>query len=333
MRLFALKEILERETDDKHSITMDGILQLLQTKYDMKAERKSIYDDMRAFRESEFMYVTPPQGRERGYSVADRLFHVSELKMMIDAIQSSKFLSEKNTSDLIKKLETLCSKYEAQGLQRNVVISNRVKSISSSSVLFRNIDVIHRAISLNAQISFQYFTFDLKKQKKYMRKGERYQVSPWSMIYTDDNYYLLAYIDGDFKHFRVDKMDNVQAFILEEGDSEIVTLEREGREAFEKKDMSAYTKYTFSMYGDNPTPVTMVFQNRMVGVVVDRFGRDVLIMREDDRHFRITVPVAVSDQFFGWVFGLGKTVRIVGPEDVKEKMKKALADISARYED
>lgn len=200
-------------------------------------------------------------------------------------------------------------------------------------MLFRNIDVIHRAISLNAQISFQYFTFDLKKQKKYMRKGERYQVSPWSMIYTDDNYYLLAYIDGDFKHFRVDKMDNVQAFILEEGDSEIVTLEREGREAFEKKDMSAYTKYTFSMYGDNPTPVTMVFQNRMVGVVMDRFGRDVLIMREDDRHFRITVPVAVSDQFFGWVFGLGKTVRIVGPEDVKAKMKKALADISARYED
>ncbi len=335
MRLFALKEILERETDDKHSITMDRILKLLQTKYDMKAERKSIYDDMRAFRESEFLYVTPPQGKERGYTVTDRLFHISELKMMIDAIESSKFLSEKTTRDLIKKLETLCSKYEAQGLQRDVVISNRVKSISSSSVLFRNIDVIHRAISLNAQISFQYFTFDLKKQKKYMRKGERYTVSPWSMIYTDDNYYLLAYIDGDFKHFRVDKMDNVQAFILEDKDldADIVTLEREGKAEFEKKDMSAYTKYTFSMYGDDPTPVTMVFQNRMVGVVMDRFGRDVLIMKEDDRHFRITVPVAVSDQFFGWVFGLGKTVRIVGPEDVKAKMKKALADISARYED
>ena len=166
-----------------------------------------------------------------------------------------------------------------------------------------------------------------------MRKGERYTVSPWSMIYTDDNYYLLAYIDGDFKHFRVDKMDNVQAFILEDGDVEVVTLEREGKAEFEKKDMSAYTKYTFSMYGDDPTPVTMVFQNRMVGVVMDKFGRDVLIMKEDDRHFRITVPVAVSDQFFGWVFGLGKMVRIVGPEDVKAKMKKALADIAARYED
>ena len=97
--------------------------------------------------------------------------------------------------------------------------------------------------------------------------------------------------------------------------------------------MSAYTKYTFSMYGDETTPVTMVFQNRMVGVVIDKFGRDVMIMKEDDRHFRVTVPVAVSDQFFGWVFGLGKSVRIVGPESVKEKMKKALADIAARYED
>ena len=129
------------------------------------------------------------------------------------------------------------------------------------------------------------------------------------------------------------EMDNVQAFIVEEGEAEVVTLEREGKEDFDKKDMSAYTKYTFSMYGDEPTPVTMVFQNRMVGVVMDKFGRDVVIMKEDDRHFRITVPVAVSSQFFGWVFGIGKMVRIVGPEDVKEKMKKALADIAARYED
>jgi len=334
MRLFALKEILERETDDKHSITMDRILQLLETKYDMQAERKSIYDDMRAFRESELLDVTPPQGRERGYSVASRTFEVSELKMMIDAIQSSKFLSEAKTRELINKMETLCSKHEAKNLHRDVVISNRVKSISSSTSLFRNVDTIQRAMALNAQICFQYFTFDLKKQKKYMWKGERHTVSPWSMIYTDDNYYLLAYIDGEFKHFRVDKMDNVQAFIVEGNElgTDIVTLEREGKEEFEKKDMSAYTKYTFSMYGDEPTPVTMVFQNRMVGVVMDRFGRDVLIMKEDDWHFRITVPVAVSDQFFGWVFGLGKMVRIVGPEDVKEKMKKALADISARYE-
>lgn len=259
---------------------------------------------------------------------------------MVDAIESSKYLSEAKTLKLIEALQRLCPETQVKDMKSQLVVFDRVKSMNTD--IHESLGVISSAIAHNQQIRFKYFDYDVNKKRAYRKKGEFYQmspyelvyqVSPWSMIYTDDNYYLLAYIDGDFKHFRVDKMDNVQAFILEEGDSEIVTLEREGREAFEKKDMSAYTKYTFSMYGDEPTPVTMVFQNRMVGVVMDRFGRDMLIMREDDRHFRITVPVAVSDQFFGWVFGLGKTVRIVGPEDVKAKMKKALADISARYED
>ena len=148
------------------------------------------------------------------------------------------------------------------------------------------------------------------------------------MIYTDDNYYLLAYEGGKFKHFRVDKMEDVQELTTQIG----VVIEREGRDEFEKVDMSAYSKYTFSMFGGEITPVTMVFQNRMMGAVMDRFGRDVVVMKEDDRHFRITVPVAVSNQFYGWVFGLGKTVRIIGPDSVKEGMKKALADITARYE-
>ena len=327
MKLFALKEILEQETDANHGITMARILELLSMR-GIKAERKSIYDDIRAFRESEYLDVTVPQGQNREYSVASRTFELSELKMMIDAIQSSKFLSEKTTRDLIKKLESMCSKYEATELQRQVVIANRVKSISSSSTLFRNVDALHKAITANAQISFQYFDYDLKKQRRYFKKGERYTASPWAMIYTDDNYYLLAYEGGKFKHFRVDKMEDVQELTTQIG----VVIEREGAEAFEKVDMSAYSKYTFSMFGGEITPVTMVFQNRMMGAVMDRFGRDVVVMKEDDRHFRITVPVAVSNQFYGWVFGLGKMVRIVSPESVKEGMKKALADIAQRYE-
>ena len=228
-----------------------------------------------------------------------------ECSLMIDAIQSSKFLSEAKTRDLIKKLEGMCSKYEAKELNREVIIANRVKSISSSTALFRNVDAIHRAITANAQVSFQYFDFDLKKQKHYMKKGERYVVSPWAMIYTDDNYYLLAYTDGKFKHFRVDHMDNTEAMVTMIADVEIASLEREGAEAFAKLDMSAYTKYTFSMFGGETVPVTMVFQNRMMGAVMDRFGRDVVVMKEDERHFRVTVPVAVSNQFYGWVFGLG----------------------------
>lgn len=332
MKLFVLKDILERETDATHGITMARILELLSMR-GIKAERKSIYDDLRAFREQDILDVTVPQGQNREYAVASRTFEISELKMMIDAIQSSKFLSEAKTRDLIKKLEGMCSKHEAKELNRQVIIANRVKSISSSTALFRNVDAIHRAITANAKVSFQYFDFDLKKQKHYMKKGERYVVSPWAMIYTDDNYYLLAYTDGKFKHFRVDHMDNTEAMVTMIADVEIASLEREGAEAFAKLDMSAYTKYTFSMFGGETVPVTMVFQNRMMGAVMDRFGRDVVAMKEDERHFRVTVSVAVSNQFYGWVFGLGKAVRIIGPESVKKGMKKALADIAARYED
>ena len=319
MKLFVLKEILEKETDMDHGITMARILELLSMR-GIKAERKSIYDDLRALRDSDILDVTEAQGKNREYSVASRTFELSELKMMTDAIQSSKFLSEAKTRELIKKIETLCSKHEAQSIQRHVVIANRVKSISKG--LFFNVDTVHAAISANKQISFKYFDYDLKKQRKYFKKGERYVASPWSMIYVDDNYYLLAYQDGKFKHFRVDKMEDVQISILD----------RDAADEFAKIDMSAYTKYTFSMYGGEIMPVTMIFQNRMMGAVMDRFGRDIFVTKEDDRHFRVTVNVAVSNQFFGWVFGLGKMVRIVGPESVKEKMKKALEGILERYE-
>lgn len=320
MRMFALKAILERETDDRHGINMECILQLLQTEYGIVAERKSIYDDMRVLRESDFLDVTPPQGKDREYSVASRTFELPELKMMIDSIQSSKFLSERKSRDLIHKIETLCSKHEANTFQREVVLANRVKSTNTK--IYFNIDAIHAAIANNSQISFRYFDYDLNKERKYFKKGEKYIASPWKLIYADENYYLLAFEGGKFKHFRVDKMEDVVE----------AAGEREGADDAAKLDMSNYNKYTFSMYGGEVEHVTMVFQNRMMGAVMDRFGHDVLIMKEDDRHFRITVPVAISFQFFGWVFGLGKMVRIVGPEDVKAKMKKALEDILERYE-
>lgn len=289
---------------------------------DIKAERKSIYNDVDALNDSKILHIEKPSGKERGYYVYKRAFRLPELKIIVDSIASSKYLSAKRSDELIKKLGTLCSTYEAQQLRRSVVVDNRVKNTRND--IYYAVDAVNRAITSNKQIQFKYYTYDTKMQRSYMKKGAFYVASPFMLLYTDDNYYLLAYESGKFKHFRVDKMADVSVLEL---------IDRDGLEEFQKINMADYSKYTFSMYGGKVERVTMVFQNRMMGTVIDRFGRDMLVMPVDKNHFRITVPVAVSQQFFGWVFGLGKAVRIVEPESVKEQMKKALAEIAERYEE
>ena len=256
------------------------------------------------------------------YHLLDREFELPEIKLLIDSIQASKFLSEAKTRILIKKLEKQCSDYQASTLHREVIIANRVKTMNNS--VHYNVDYIHRAIANNKQITFQYFHHDTDRKKVYSNKGENIIVSPWAPIYTDDNYYLLAFhtLKQEFRHYRVDRMDNVNETMYD----------REGREAFAKVDMAEYTKYTFSMYQGEKVPVSMRFSNTMVDAVMDRFGKDVLMMKADDRHFEITAVVSVSPQFFGWVFGLGNKVEILGPEDVRKKMKKALSENLERYE-
>jgi len=244
-----------------------------------------------------------------------------EIKLLIDSIQASKFLSEAKTRDLIKKLEKQCSHYQASTLHREVIIANRVKTMNNS--VHYNVDAIHNAIAENKQISFQYFHHDIAKKKVYSGKGEKVFVSPWAMIYTDDNYYLLAFHTQkqEFRHYRVDRMDKVEKAMYD----------REGQEAFAKVDMAEYTKYTFSMYRGDMQPVTMRFNNDMVDAVMDRFGRDVLMLKVDDRHFEVTAVVSVSPQFFGWVFGLGNKVEIIRPDNVRQKMKEALGEVSVKY--
>lgn len=333
MKLFVLKEILEQETDAKHGITMARILELLSIK-GQPAERKSVYHDINAFRDAGVLDITKAQGQNREYAVVSRDFDPDEVKLLVDAVQASKFLSDAKTKTLVKKLKKLCSRHEATALQRQVIVTNRVKSMNTR--IQYCIDPIHEAIAKNSQLTFLYFDYVLgrnfAKERHYMNKKQPYIVSPWAMIYTDDNYYLLAYHDGKLKHFRVERMDDVKLHTVEQNGLNVI-VPREGKEEYDKKDMSTYTNYTFSMYGGEVRKVEMVFLNRMLNTVIDRFGKDVMAYPVDKSHFKITVPVAISQQFYGWVFGLGKMVRIVGPEDVKEGMKKALADITARYEE
>ena len=320
LKLLYLLDMLREQTDEEHGLLLSQIQTMLQKqmRLEKQPDRKSLYDD---FASLEDYGIEVERDDNNRYHLLDREFVLPEIKLLIDSIQASKFLSEAKTRDLIKKLEKQCSHYQASTLHREVIIANRVKTMNNS--VHYNVDAIHNAIAENKQISFQYFHHDIAKKKVYSGKGEKVFVSPWAMIYTDDNYYLLAFHTQkqEFRHYRVDRMDKVEKAMYD----------REGQEAFAKVDMAEYTKYTFSMYRGDMQPVTMRFNNDMVDAVMDRFGRDVLMLKVDDRHFEVTAVVSVSPQFFGWVFGLGNKVEIIRPDNVRQKMKEALGEVSVKY--
>jgi len=318
-KLLALREIFIKQTDENHHLTMPQVITELK-RYGISAERKGLYDDFRILGEYG-IEILSQKHKGIGYYVASREFDLAELKLLIDSIQSSKFITEKKTLSLIKKVEGLCSKHEAQQLQRQVVVMNRIKSMNES--VYYNVDAIQEAMSANSQITFQYFDYDIKKVRHYHRKGELYKECPFALIAADDHYYLLAYNEQEqkFKHYRVDKMAGVEA----------TGEPRQGVEAYKALDMAAYVKHTFSMFGGEVERVTIRFSNHLSGVVIDRFGRGVNMLPADEKHFEITVPVAVSNPFFAWLFGLGKAARITAPQSVVDKMTGLLESVRGIY--
>ena len=316
LKLLYLKQFCEEKTDEDHPATMPEILAYLHAR-GVEAERKSIYTDLDAL--SDFGMDVRKDERGKSYQWFDREFELPEVKLIIDSVASSKFLSEKKSDALIKKLGTLCSEHQRKELRRQVRVMGRAKSMNNSVLI--NVDQLHAAIAANTTVRFKYFHYNVKMERVYSHKGEVYEVSPWALLYDNDNYYLYAFVDGEFRNYRVDRMASV-----EQG-----TKERQGKEAFEKKDMPAFSKSTFGMFNGKEERVEMVFHNRMMDVVIDKFGKEVWLEKVDEWHFKISVPVAVSPQFFAWVFGLGNYVTITGPEHVKQQMKDMLDAVSSRY--
>ena len=316
LKLLYLKQFFEEKTDEDHPATMPEILAYLHAR-GVEAERKSIYTDLDAL--SDFGMDVRKDERGKSYQWFDREFELPEVKLIIDSVASSKFLSEKKSDALIKKLGTLCSEHQRKELRRQVRVMGRAKSMNNSVLI--NVDQLHAAIAADTTVRFKYFHYNLKMERTYSRKGEIYEVSPWALLYDNDNYYLYAFVDDDFRIYRVDRMASV-----EQGKNR-----RQGKEQFDKKDMAAYSKSTFGMFNGEEERVEMVFHNRMMDVVIDKFGRELWLEKVDDWHFKISVTVAVSPQFFAWVFGLGNYVTITGPEHVKQQMKEMLEDVHKRY--
>ena len=320
LKLLYLLQYLKRQSDERHPVSVADMIEEL-ARHDIAAERKSIYDDLEALR-SFGVDIVQQRGKQTGYYIGQRDFELPELKLLVDSIQSSKFITEKKTVALIRKVEDLASVHDARLLERQVYVRNRVKSMNES--VYYNVDEISGAINRDRMIRFQYFEFTVEKERQFRHGGAAYVLSPFALMWDDENYYMLAWDHelGAMKHFRVDKM------------SRITTLERvrQGKEAFRETDMSAYSKKVFGMFTGQESGVKLRFANHLAGAVIDRFGKDAMLMRDGPEHFLVTVEVAVSPQFFAWVFGFGTEAEIVGPEAVREQARDAARQIAALYE-
>lgn len=319
-KLYRLAQIMQEKTDDEHYITMPEIMKEL-AKYDITADRKSIYNDLRDLSVLGIEVEGEPDGNRYHYHVVDRAFELPELKLLVDAIQSSKFITEKKSNALIKKLETLVSKYDAQKLQRQVFVSGRIKTMNES--IYYTVDAIHNAISADKKIKFQYYQWNEKKEMELRHSGAWYHISPWGLSWNNENYYLVGYDSEEekIKHFRVDKMLHIK----------LSKESREGNEHFKKLDMADYAKKSFGMFGGKERTVKLLVKNNLAGVIIDRFGKDVMMIPADNEHFTVSVDIHVSKQFLGWVFSLGENIKILGPDDVVEMMKWEIGRLVGQY--
>lgn len=321
LKLIYLIKIMLEKTDEEHGLTRTEIESALEA-YGVTAERKSIYSDFEALGELGIDVMKKQNGKTHTYHVVSRQFELAELKLLVDAIQASKFITEKKSKQLIKKLESLASSHEAKQLQRQVYVSGRIKTMNES--IYYNVDEIHKAIATNKKIRFQYFQWNIKKETELRKDGKYYEISPWALSWYDENYYMIGYDSEEkkIKHYRVDKM--LKSTCMEEI--------REGKELFDSFDIAAYTRKNFGMYGGEEQSVKLEFDNRLVGVVIDRFGKDIIIAPAGNDRFTIKVDVAVSDQFLGWIFALGDGAKILGPENVVERMKDLARKAIEKYQ-
>ena len=321
LKILYLMKILMERTDENHSITMPEIISALEA-YGISAERKSIYSDIESLRTYGLDIVGEAEGKTFYYRVVDRTFELAELKLLVDSVQSAKFITEKKSNELIKKIESLSSRYEAQQLQRQVYTSNRIKTLNES--IYYNVDLLHDAINENSQIRFHYFQWNSDKKMELRKDGAYYVVSPWGLSWDDENYYMVAFdaAANKIKHYRVDKMLHI----------ELIGEEREGKNHFDKFDMALYAKKMFGMFAGEEESVKIECHNRLAGVMIDRFGKDITMIKKDSEHFTVNVKVAVSKQFLAWVMALGSDAKIIGPDWVVQQVKDELKRLYELYD-
>ena len=320
LKILYIMDYLLRNSDEAHPVTMAQLIAELSA-HGVSAERKSIYDDIECLREYGLDIIQTGGGKSNGYYVASRDFELPELKLLVDSVQSSKFITHKKSMSLIRKIENLASLYEAQLLNRQVYVKNRIKTMNES--IYYNVDEIHRGIAENKKIRFHYFEYNVARERQFRRNGAWYVISPYGLSWDDENYYMVAFDSeaGLIKHFRVDKM----------ADIETTEELRDGADIYAALDMGMYARKTFGMFTGEEVSVKLRFDNSLVGAVLDRLGRDVMLIPDGDAHFTVRTDIVVSPQFYSWVFGFGDKAEILAPDSVVTGMQEQLRSVAALY--
>jgi len=320
LKLIYLMKILLDKTDKNHGITINEIISQLRM-YDIETTRKGLYSDFDTLRQYGMNIDLYKQGKNFCYKWTNRRFEVAELKLLVDAVQSSKFITENKSKELIKKLESLTSSYDSKELQRQVHVTERIKSMNES--IYKGVDEIHYAINSNRKIKFHYYKWNIEKKQELKKEGNYYVISPWSLTFDNENYYLIAYDNESkkIKHFRVDKMLNLK----------LTDEKREGEEAFKNFNIGEYIKMNFNMYSAEEITVRLLCDNDLVGVLIDRFGKEIPILKRNDNKFETQVKVALSNQFLAWTASLGQGIKIVGPQKAVIKMKEMIESLNNSY--
>ncbi len=318
-KLIRLIEILIRHTDEEHGLTIAEIIEKL-SEYGISAERKSLYDDFLVLEELGFS-VSKTRSKQTRYYVDFCVFELAELKMLVDAVQASRFITAKKSRDIISRLESFTSTHRRRELSRQVYVEDRVKTANPASMY--TVDAVHNAINSDSRLRFHYFEYDAEKKKKLRRDGEFYSVSPLALVWSEENYYLVAYEEAadKIKHFRIDKMLDVS----------LLPESRSHTEAVESFSPSDYSRKVFGMYGGREELVTLECRERLSGVMIDRFGTEPTF-HKTDFGFKFSIRLMVSPTFFAWVMGFGEDIKILSPDSVKSEMRELLLRTAKLYE-
>lgn len=330
--LFIAKYFLEN-SDENHPVTAGDIVDYLKEDCGIEAERRAVYRDVAALRDVYGMDIAGGQGGR--YRLLSRQFEFDDLRLLAECVHAAKFISASKAKELAQTIGGFCSTYQAEELQQEVFLCDRVKTTKNGVLL--TVGIINSAMATKRdgkphtpqKISFKYLKYTLQNKSTQVerRKGATYKVSPYHLLINDGNYYLLAFDDKsqDIRTYRVDRMKNVQA----------IDEPRDGVDVFARIDMKSYTRRVFSMFGGEEKRVSIRFINPLLDTAIERFGtgKDVFYRPDDERHFVVTADVEISDQFFAWVCGFGKRAKIIEPEDVVNKMGKFLSGISNMYLD